>query len=159
MPGFLGHVVEATLPVLKICLLGAVGAGMAHAVSIVLSHAEHLCWFFLLPSVLIDHQATTVHTAHQSVRIQKHTSSFPSMTMLCKRDNCAMQGILDQAGRRTLSKLIYCLFTPALTFTKLAPVLSGQHLVLWMPLVINMFIRWARALAAVSSSVGMPTVV
>lgn len=55
--------------------------------------------------------------------------------------NCAMQGILDQAGRRTLSKLIYCLFTPALTFTKLAPVLSGQHLVLWMPLVINMFVR------------------
>jgi predicted permease len=52
-----------------------------------------------------------------------------------------MQGILDQAGRRTLSKLIYCLFTPALTFTKLAPVLSGQHLVLWMPLVINMFVR------------------
>jgi predicted permease len=67
-----------------------------------------------------------------------------------------MQGILDQAGRRTLSKLIYCLFTPALTFTKLAPVLSGQHLVLWMPLVINMFVRWAWALAVViTSSVGI----
>jgi predicted permease len=51
------------------------------------------------------------------------------------------QGILDQGGRRTLSKLIYCLFTPTLTFTKLAPVLSGQHLLLWMPLVVNMFVR------------------
>jgi predicted permease len=52
-----------------------------------------------------------------------------------------VQGILDQAGRRTLSKLIYCLFTPALTFSKLAPVLSAAHLVAWMPLVINMFVR------------------
>lgn len=50
------------------------------------------------------------------------------------------QGILDQQGRRVLSKLIYCLFTPALTFTKLAPVLSGPHLLLWLPLVINMFV-------------------
>lgn len=64
-----------------------------------------------------------------------------------------MQGILDQGGRRTLSKLIYCLFTPTLTFTKLAPVLSGQHLLLWMPLVVNMFVRWgggAGQLACVS---------
>lgn len=52
----------------------------------------------------------------------------------------AMQGILDQQGRRVLSKLIYCLFTPALTFTKLAPVLSGPHLLLWLPLVVNMFV-------------------
>lgn len=50
----------------------------------------------------------------------------------------ALQGILDQQGRRTLSKLVYCLFTPALSFTKLAPVLSGRHLLQWMPLVVNM---------------------
>lgn len=31
--GFLKHVIEASLPVVKICLLGAVGAGLARAVS------------------------------------------------------------------------------------------------------------------------------
>lgn len=58
-----------------------------------------------------------------------------------------LQGILEQHGRKTLSKLIYCLFTPALTFTKLAPVLSGPHLLLWLPLVINMFVRCVPVLA------------
>lgn len=54
----------------------------------------------------------------------------------------ALQGVLDQRGRRTLSKLIYFVFTPALTFSKLAPVLTVQHLLLWMPLAINMFFRY-----------------
>lgn len=34
MKGFLDHVIEATLPVLKICLLGSVGAILARAVRV-----------------------------------------------------------------------------------------------------------------------------
>lgn len=52
-----------------------------------------------------------------------------------------LQGVLDPHGRKTLSKLIYFVFTPCLTFAKLAPVLTARTFVLWMPLAINMFFR------------------
>uniref|UniRef100_A0A383VGS0 Uncharacterized protein n=1 Tax=Tetradesmus obliquus TaxID=3088 RepID=A0A383VGS0_TETOB len=51
----------------------------------------------------------------------------------------AKTGVLDPHGRKTLSKLIYFVFTPCLTFAKLAPVLTARTFVLWMPLAINMF--------------------
>jgi hypothetical protein len=51
--------------------------------------------------------------------------------------------VLDPAGRRVLSRLIFVLFTPCLTFTKLAPVLSARHLLAWMPLALNLFLNVA----------------
>jgi predicted permease len=40
-----------------------------------------------------------------------------------------------------LSQLVYYLFTPALTFVSLAPVLTLDHIMHWMPLPINMVLR------------------
>jgi predicted permease len=40
-----------------------------------------------------------------------------------------------------LSRLIYVLFTPCLTFSKLAPALTPAHLVTWLPLPLNMVLR------------------
>jgi len=135
MPSFLHHLLEASLPVLKICLLGAVGAGLSSAVS--MAQSCGVCgwggW------VRRWYRTTTAQPPQQcacnacDVAAVKHWFTVSSC--------CFSQGVLDQQGRRTLSKLIYCLFTPALTFTKLAPVLTGQHLILWMPLAINMFVR------------------
>lgn len=52
------------------------------------------------------------------------------------------QGILDGPGRRLLSQLIFVLFTPALTFNVLAPVINGPNLLRWLPLPLNVALRW-----------------
>ncbi|KIY94958.1 hypothetical protein MNEG_13004 [Monoraphidium neglectum] len=59
----------------------------------------------------------------------------------------ARQGVLDSDGRRILSRLTFVLFTPCLTFDKLAPVLSADNLLKWMPLPINVALSVAVGLA------------
>ncbi len=118
---FADHVVQSTLPVLKICMLGAVGAILAGTVS-------------LLRPPVHGGEGKMIPCLHATA-VQQQANAAIMYHFSC------MQGILDPAGRRTLSRLIYFVFTPALTFSKLAPVLTAQHLVLWMPLAFNMFLR------------------
>jgi hypothetical protein len=63
---------------------------------------------------------------------------FPPPTQPPKK-----QGILSPDGRRAFSKLIFTVFTPALTFDKLAPALSWANLVAWLPLPLNVAVRRA----------------
>lgn len=55
MPDFWGHVVDATLPVLKICLLGAVGAALSRTVGVA-----------ALTSLLLRMQASRDSLRHHS---------------------------------------------------------------------------------------------
>lgn len=47
------------------------------------------------------------------------------------------QGLLDPAGRRTLSGLVYYVFVPALIFDKLAGAITIERLLQWWPLAVN----------------------
>lgn len=55
--------------------------------------------------------------------------------------------ILDAEGRRRLAALSYSLLTPALAFTSLAPTLTRDHLVAWLPLAANLLASVALGLA------------
>lgn len=66
------------------------------------------------------------------------TPFFPlSLSLFC----CPPQGVLSADGRRTLSRLIFVLFTPCLAFDKMAPVLSASNLLRWLPLPANQVTR------------------
>jgi len=47
--------------------------------------------------------------------------------------------VLDASGRKTLAILSYSLLTPALAFTSLAPLMTREHVLAWLPLALNVF--------------------
>ena len=60
----------------------------------------------------------------------------------------ARPGLLDADGCRVLSRLGFCVFTPALTFTVLAPALArGADPRIWLPLPLNVAASVAAGLA------------
>ncbi|GBF90775.1 auxin efflux carrier family protein [Raphidocelis subcapitata] len=59
----------------------------------------------------------------------------------------AREGALGPEGRQLLSRLIFLIFTPALTFDKLAPALSASNLVHFLPLPLNVALSIAVGLA------------
>ncbi|KAK9806873.1 hypothetical protein WJX72_005741 [[Myrmecia] bisecta] len=60
--------------------------------------------------------------------------------MCCVGVLLARRGILNQAGRQNLSLLVFLVFVPGLTFTKLGSAVSFSNLRLWWPLPLNVFL-------------------
>ena len=56
-------------------------------------------------------------------------------------DLCATQGVLDARGRQVLSRIIFYVFIPSLTFTKLAASVDLHNMSRWWILPVNVLIR------------------
>ena len=54
------------------------------------------------------------------------------------------QGVLDARGRQSLSRLIFYVFIPSLTFTKLGASVDLHNMSRWWILPVNVLIRWVR---------------
>lgn len=53
----------------------------------------------------------------------------------------ALQGILNAQGCQTVARLCFYVFTPALTFSKLAQAVNPQSIAHLWPLLANMSVR------------------
>lgn len=54
-----------------------------------------------------------------------------------------MQGVLDARGRQSLSRLIFYVFIPSLTFIKLGASVDLHNMSRWWILPVNVLIRYA----------------
>eukprot|EP00882_Tetradesmus_deserticola_P029414 GHRQ01032948.1.p1 GENE.GHRQ01032948.1~~GHRQ01032948.1.p1 ORF type:complete len:157 (-),score=16.64 GHRQ01032948.1:86-556(-) len=144
---FWEHALQSALPTIKVCMLGAVGVMLAKTVS---GSKQLLCQ--ASPTLVLampwhgGFHACGANAALSQRHIYARLLPVPfhaQKEFHTPAGSHCLQGILDPHGRKTLSKLIYFVFTPCLTFAKLAPVLTARTFVLWMPLAINMFFRCA----------------
>ena len=62
--------------------------------------------------------------------------------MHCRaRIYCPFQGILHGQARQHLGQLVFYIFVPCLTFTKLASSVDLNNLAIWWPLPVNTALR------------------
>ena len=52
-----------------------------------------------------------------------------------------LQGVLDAKGRNSLSRVVFYVFVPSLTFSKLAASVDLHNISRWWFLPVNIFIR------------------
>ena len=59
----------------------------------------------------------------------------------CQHDQETVQGILNGQARQHLGQLVFYVFVPSLTFTKLASSVDLHNLAVWWPLPVNTALR------------------
>lgn len=79
----------------------------------------------------------------QSAEHLAHASARSDVCGVVKQDNSTLcvQGILLGEARQHLGQLVFYVFVPCLTFTKLASSVDLNNLAVWWPLPVNTALR------------------
>jgi hypothetical protein len=85
--------------------------------------------------------------------ISTHTNSMHDRPERCSLLLWCTQGVLDARGRQSLSRIIFYVFIPSLTFTKLGASVDLHNMSRWWILPVNILIRCALACPGIVAQV------